>query len=78
MPKINYMANYKDRDFVVVSYDLEGHYLVTYTSARSAAISLGIFPRSIEKCIREESSTINNKMWRRYQINEEIPLLIPP
>ena len=70
------MTRYNYRDYIVVSYDSDGKYLCTYKSAKHASESLGLFSRSIEKCIREKGKILDNKIWRRYHKNDDIPLLI--
>ena len=49
---------------VIACYSLDGRLIKTYKSAKEAAIAIRVFPRSIDKCIRE-GGLVHNKQWRR-------------
>ncbi|MCR4660611.1 MAG: hypothetical protein K5765_01260 [Clostridia bacterium] len=72
MSKINNKSKTK-----VVAYRLDGSLFRIYDSARSACRTRHAHPRTIDKCIRGDSLTAFNYMWRRYPANE-IPEQIPP
>lgn len=55
---------------VVVSYSIDGRLIRKYPSARQASIALNVHPRSIDKCIRGDCKTIQNKQWRRFPSNQ--------
>ena len=70
------MGRYTSK-FKVVAYHLDGRIFRIYDSARRAAVNRHAHPRNIDKCIREESLTAFNLMWRRYLV-ESIPERIDP
>ena len=61
----------------VVAYRLNGDLFRVYDSARQAALSRHAYPRSIDKCIRGDTLTAFNYMWRRYP-EDDIPQRIEP
>ena len=61
----------------VVAYRLDGSLFRVYPSAKAAATSRHAHPRSIDKCIRGDSLTAFNLMWRRFDF-DNIPESIPP
>ena len=66
-----------NRDSRVVAYRLDGSLFKVYLSARSACRSRHGHPRTIDKCLRGESSTAYGYMWRRFNVSE-IPTMIDP
>ena len=65
------------RNTKVVAYRLDGTLFRVYDSARKAALSRHAHPRSIDKCIRGETLSAFNYMWRRYP-SDDIPNQIEP
>ena len=65
------------RKTVVACYDLNGKLKRTYLTGKSAARSLKLHPRTIDKCIRGETKTAHNLIWKRCEPNN-VPLLIEP
>ena len=63
--------------FKVVAYRLDGSLFRIYDSARSAAKSRHAYPRTIDKCIRGDTTTAYGYMWRRFEDNN-IPTTIEP
>lgn len=63
--------------YKVVSYNLDGTIDRIFDSAKEASLLLNAHPRSIDKCIRENSLTLHGYMWRRFLISE-IPTTIDP
>ena len=61
----------------VVAYRLDGTLFRVYLSAKEAAKSRHAHPRSIDKCIRGDTLTAFNYMWRRFDV-DEIPSTIEP
>ena len=65
------------RKSVVACYDLNGKLKRTYPTAKSAARSLKLHPRTIDKCIRGETKTAHNLIWKRCEHNN-VPTMIEP
>ena len=61
----------------VVAYRKDGTLFRIYDSAKKASLNRHAHPRTIDKCIRGESLTAFNYMWRRYP-EDQIPERIPP
>ena len=80
MPKRRgYICVYMSRNSntVVACYTLEGKLVKTYESAKKAASSRHLFPRTIDRCIRGDISTVKNLQWKRFKIGE-VPDSISP
>ena len=65
------------RKSVVACYDLNGKLKRTYPTAKSAARSLKLHPRSIDKCILGETKTCHNLLWFRCDI-DNVPTNVEP
>ena len=65
------------RNTVVAAYSLDGKLKRTYKSAKDAARSLKLHPRSIDKCIRGETKTCHNLLWFRCDI-DNVPTNVEP
>ena len=64
-------------EYRVVAYKLDGSIFRIYRSAREAALNRHAHPRTIDKCIRGDSKTAFNYMWRRFKV-DEIPDHVEP
>ena len=62
---------------VIVCYDFDGNLIKVYDTAKSAAIDLGLFDRSVDKAIRM-STTVGGYQWRRYDSQNDIQTTINP
>ena len=62
---------------LVVCYTLDGKLVKTYPSAKYAASSLKMHPRSIDKCIRGDTLTAKGYLWRRMDIDNVKPSIEP-
>ena len=67
----------RDKSTVIGCYSLKGELVKTYPSARAAAKSRHLYPRSIERATRGDVLTIKGLMWRRVDKNN-IPTSIEP
>lgn len=67
----------RNSNTVVACYTLEGKLVKTYESAKKAASSRHLFPRTIDRCIRGDISTVKNLQWKRFKIGE-VPNYIEP
>lgn len=62
---------------VVACYSLDGRLVKTYPSAKEAARSRKLFPRTIDHAIRGDVLTVKGLQWKRFRI-DEVPGVIPP
>ena len=67
----------KASTFRVVAYHLDGSFYKTFLTAKEACLFLKCHPRTIDKCIRGDTTTAFNFMWRRYPF-DSIPEKIEP
>lgn len=67
----------KASKYVVACYTLDGELVKIYPSARKAALSRNLYPRTIDRCIRGDVKTVKNLQWKRYLVNE-VPTTIEP
>ena len=67
----------KRKDTVIACYKLNGKLVRVYPSARSAAKSRHLFPRTIDRATRGDLLTAKNLLWRRVD-KENVPLTISP
>ena len=67
----------KQKDTVIACYKLNGKLVRTYPSARSAAKSRHLFPRTIDRATRGDLLTAKNLLWRRVD-KDNVPLEIEP
>ena len=65
------------KNSLVACYTLDGVLKRTYRSAKEASKVLRMHPRSIDKCIRGETKTANNLLWRRVD-KDNVPKSIKP
>ena len=65
------------KDTVVVCYSLDGILIKTYPSARKAALSRKLHPRTIDRAIRGDIKTVRNLLWRRFD-SSSVPNRIEP
>lgn len=79
MPKrqgyIDYMA--RQSGTVIACYTLKGKLVKIYSSAKAAAESRHLFPRTIDRCIRGDITTVKGLQWKRFKIGE-VPESVPP
>lgn len=62
---------------VVACYTLEGKLVKIYESAKKAALSRHLYPRTIDRCIRGDITTVKNLQWKRFKVGE-VPESISP
>ena len=67
----------KQKDTVIACYKLSGKLVRVYPSARSAAKSRHLFPRTIDRATRGDLLTVKNLLWRRVE-KDNVPLEIEP
>ena len=67
----------KDKSTVIAAYKLNGKLVKTYPSARAAAKSRHLYPRTIDRASRGELLSVKNLLWRRVD-KDNIPLYIEP
>ena len=67
----------KRKDTVIACYKLNGKLVRVYPSARSAAKSRHLFPRTIDRATRGDLLTAKNLLWRRVD-KDNVPLTIEP
>ena len=67
----------RSKNTVVACYTLEGQLVKTYQTAKLAARSRHLYPRTIDRCIRGDLSTVKNLQWKRFNIGE-VPSSISP
>ena len=67
----------KQKDTVIACYKLNGKLVRVYPSARSAAKSRHLFPRTIDRATRGDLLTAKNLLWRRVN-KDNVPLTIEP
>ena len=67
----------RDSSTVVACYKLNGQLVKTYPSARAAAKSRHLYPRTIDRATRGDVLTVKNLIWRRVD-KENVPLKIEP
>ena len=67
----------KQKDTVIACYKLNGKLVRVYPSARSAAKSRHLFPRTIDRATRGDLLTAKNLLWRRVD-KDNVPLTIKP
>ena len=67
----------KQKDTVIACYKLNGKLVRIYPSARSAAKSRHLFPRTIDRATRGDLLTAKNLLWRRVD-KDNVPLIISP
>ena len=67
----------KQKDTVIACYKLNGKLVRVYPSARSAAKSRHLFPRTIDRATRGDLLTAKNLLWRRVD-KDNVPLIISP
>ena len=67
----------KQKDTVIACYKLNGKLVRIYPSARSAAKSRHLFPRTIDRATRGDLLTAKNLLWRRVD-KDNVPLTIKP
>lgn len=67
----------RNSNTVVACYTLDGKLVKTYESAKKAAISRHLYPRTIDRCIRGDLSTVKNLQWKRFNAGE-VPSSISP
>ena len=67
----------KQKDTVIACYKLNGKLVRVYPSARSAAKSRHLFPRTIDRATRGDLLTAKNLLWRRVD-KDNVPLEIEP
>ena len=67
----------KQKDTVIACYKLNGKLVRVYPSARSAAKSRHLFPRTIDRATRGDLLTVKNLLWRRVD-KDNVPLTIEP
>ena len=67
----------KKKDTVIACYKLNGKLVRVYPSARSAAKSRHLFPRTIDRATRGDLLTAKNLLWRRVD-KDNVPLTIKP
>ena len=67
----------KQKDTVIACYKLNGKLVRVYPSARSAAKSRHLFPRTIDRATRGDLLTAKNLLWRRVD-KDNVPLTISP
>ncbi len=67
----------KRKDTVIACYKLNGKLVRVYPSARSAAKSRHLFPRTIDRATRGDLLTAKNLLWRRVD-KDNVPLEIEP
>ena len=67
----------KQKDTVIACYKLNGKLVRVYPSARSAAKSRHLFPRTIDRATRGDLLTAKNLLWRRVD-KGNVPLTISP
>lgn len=67
----------RNRVTIVASYTLEGKLVRTYKSAKEASKRIGVFSRTIDRCIRGDITTVKGKRWKRFLV-DEVPTSIPP
>ena len=60
---------------VVACYSLDGKLVKVYESAKKAAKSRKLFPRTIDRCTRGDILTVKGLYWKRFKI-DEIPKTI--
>ena len=61
----------------VVAYNKQGQLIKIYKTAKEASLDLNLFPRSVDKAIRQ-SSLLKDYQWRRYDSDKEIIRKIEP
>ena len=67
----------KQKDTVIACYKLNGKLVRVYPSARSAAKSRHLFPRTIDRATRGDLLTAKHLLWRRVD-KDNVPLTISP
>ena len=67
----------KQKDTAIACYKLNGKLVRVYPSARSAAKSRHLFPRTIDRATRGDLLTAKNLLWRRVD-KDNLPLTISP
>ena len=67
----------KQKETVIAWYKLNGKLVRVYSSARSAAKSRHLFPRTIDRATRGDLLTAKNLLWRRVD-KDNVPLEIEP
>ena len=67
----------KQKDTVIACYKLNGKLVRVYPSARSAAKSRHLFPRTIDRATRGDLLTAKNLLWRRVD-KDNVSLTISP
>ena len=67
----------KQKDTVIACYKLNGKLVRVYPSARSAAKSRHLFPRTIDRATRGDLLTAKNLLWKRVD-KDNVPLTISP
>ena len=67
----------RSKNTVVACYTLEGQLVKTYQTAKLAARSRHLYPRTIDRCIRGDLSTVKNLQWKRFNVGE-VPSSISP
>lgn len=72
-----FLSMSKQKDTVIACYKLNGKLVRTYPSARSAAKSRHLFPRTIDRATRGDLLTAKNLLWRRVD-RDNVPLTIEP
>ena len=71
------MTMSRTKDSVVACYSLNGKLVKVYPSARKAAESRHLFPRTIDRCIRGDVKTVKGLQWKRFDF-DEVPDKISP
>ena len=72
-----YVYMSRDSSTVIACYKLNGKLVKTYPSARVAAKSRHLYPRTIDRASRGDLLTVKNLLWRRVD-KYNIPLFIEP
>lgn len=62
---------------VVACFSLDGKLIKVYPSAKKAAKNRHLYPRTIDRCIRGDITTVKGLQWKRFNI-DEVPEWIEP
>ena len=55
---------------VVACFSLDGKLIKVYPSAKKAAANRHLYPRTIDRCIRGDITTVKGLQWKRFNIDE--------
>lgn len=67
----------REKNTVIACYTKKGKLVRVYGSAKKAALSRHLFPRTIDRCIRGDIKTVKGLRWKRFKIGE-VPNSVPP